>query len=61
MGKPSRNQHRDRGNAPARNAGPATAGQEPAGTTTETRSAGTPSSGMDQEVSRKRRKKFGHN
>jgi hypothetical protein len=57
MGKQSRNQNRDRGNAPARNAGGA--GQEQAGDASmETQS---PGSGMNQEMSRKRRKKFGHN
>ncbi len=63
MGKPSRNQNNRRSNSPTRNAGGVTAGQEQAKSpTTETQSpTPTTTSTMDQEVSRKRTKRFGHN
>ncbi len=58
MAKQSRNQSRGRGNTPARNAADAGTGQEQAKTPTLD---SPPTSGMDQEISRKQRKRFGHN
>ncbi len=58
----NRNQNRDRGGAPARR-GDGAAAQEPGqGATMEAPvPVGSQNSGMNQEMSRKRKKKFGHN
>lgn len=64
MGRQSRNQRqsRDRGNSPTSGASPSATGRNAAGGgTAEASPPAAPNSTMNQEISRKRTKRFGHN